>query len=127
MTRAAIPLLVALLQGGAVLVGTSPGSGRAGMVVELSPFEDNLYAQLLMRAVTGSIYPTDTFPDHYVSPDFPKQVNLVHWPSTESFGRSIDPLLKMRLGVACLRDRFTCVTISSNPTAVRFRQAQVWA
>lgn len=52
MTRAVL-LLVALLQGGAVPVGTSPSGDRADMVVELSPFEDNLYAQLLMRAVTG--------------------------------------------------------------------------
>jgi len=31
------------------------------------------YAQLLMRTVTGSIYPEETFPDAYVNDNFPKQ------------------------------------------------------
>ena len=43
----------------------------------LKPFEDNLYANLLMRAVSGSLYPEETFPGAYVSPDFPKQVTIL--------------------------------------------------
>jgi len=38
------------------------------------PFEKNLYAQLLMRAVTGTIYPVETFRGEYVDAAFPKQV-----------------------------------------------------
>ncbi len=38
------------------------------------PFEKNLYAQLLMRAVTGTLYPVETFRGEYVDAAFPKQV-----------------------------------------------------
>ncbi len=38
------------------------------------PFEENVYAQLLMRAVTGTIYPVETFRGEYVDAAFPKQV-----------------------------------------------------
>jgi hypothetical protein len=49
---------------------TLPDEG--GQVV--LPFEKNLYAQLLMRAVTGTIYPVETFRGEYVDAAFPKQV-----------------------------------------------------
>lgn len=52
-------------------LGSEDGKGH------LAPFEDNLYADLLMRAVSGSLYPEDAFPGAYVSPDFPKQVTIL--------------------------------------------------
>ena len=43
--------------------------------IEVPEFDDNLYAQLLMRTVTGSVYPVGTFSDVYRGADFPKQVS----------------------------------------------------
>jgi len=37
-------------------------------------FEDNMYANLLMRAVTGSLYPEETFSASFVDSSFPRQV-----------------------------------------------------
>lgn len=58
--------------GGAEHSGGKGSAGR-GLDVVPQPFEENLYAQLLMRAVTGSLYPSDTYDAHFVSEDFPKK------------------------------------------------------
>ena len=47
--------------------------GVSGSRNVVPDFDDNLYAQLLMRAVTGTIYPAPTRAGQFVSEDFPTQ------------------------------------------------------
>jgi hypothetical protein len=99
-----------------LLVGLSLSeSDRRG----LKPFEDNLYANLLMRAVSGSLYPEETFPGVYVSPDFPKQVTTLF-----SGMHVIWILVPLRWSLLAYYRRFS-LTQAPYP-ALRLRATQVW-
>ena len=86
MPRAASVLraLLGLVVRVALLAPATPGAGsreravpadpaRCAAVPAPVPFEASLYAQLLVRAVTGSLYPAATHAPHFVDASFPTQ------------------------------------------------------